>query len=72
MIKIQAAQLSTGIILDEQFEWFTKEPNQKPFELCFDSQEDALGYCKAELLKLEDIEFVMTKENGETERIINL
>jgi hypothetical protein len=69
MITIQAAQASTGIILAEDFAWDTQQPGQVSFKRTFETEKQAREFCSTELRKIEDIEFLMTMEDGTSVRL---
>jgi len=64
-IEVIAADVMTGTILDEDFEWFIGKPGQKKWTRLFKNEEAAIAFCEGQIQVHPDVEFWLCVEiNG--------
>ena len=70
-VKVIAADVMTGTVLDDNFEWFLGKPGQTKWERTFGNHLDAIAFCELQVRRYPDVEFCIWTDGEEDRRIVN-
>jgi hypothetical protein len=70
-IRVVAADVSTGILLDSDLQWHVGKPNQQQWSHAFASEAEAEGFCAEFVNKHPDVELWIENAVGARRRIVH-
>ena len=70
-IKVIAADVMTGTLLDEQYEWFIGKSGQAKWMRSFGNRAEATAFCETEVQNHPNVEFWLQEDGGDGLRIVN-
>ena len=69
--KVIAVDVATGIVLDQNLDWYVGDPGQQKWERAFADKEKAIAFCNREASIHPDVEYIVLKDGEGAVVIVN-